>query len=255
VLRHYEASWGTQRVLLVGYSFGAGILPFAVRRLPAALRAHVIQISLLGLEPNAPFQISVAGWLGADRGRPVLPELHALDLARVQCFYGLEEKQTLCTAPGLAGAERIAMPGGHHFGGDYSRLARDILAGAARRSSRAPGPGQPRPRPRAARPPGRTPRGARAAAGQGVRGRGVFPRVRRGTPRARLRTTGRIAGAERLLRSRVCFRPPLEDSCPRVSFEPPAGQAAPGAAPRAPIDGPPLASRPWGWGAERPTSQ
>jgi len=137
ILRHYTEQWGTNRVLLVGYSFGAGILPFAVNRLPDALRADVVQISLLGLEPRAPFQISVSGWVGdSDRGLPVLPELVQLDLARLQCFYGEAEKDTLCTAPELARAEIVRTRGGHHFDGDYEGLARRILDGAARREGR-----------------------------------------------------------------------------------------------------------------------
>ncbi len=134
ILRHYRTRWGVSRALLVGYSFGAGVLPFAVHRLPPDLRADVVQVSLLGLLPRALFQISVSGWLGVqDQGRPVLPELEALDLARVQCFYGEEEHDTLCTAPELAALERIRTRGGHHFDGDYERLARDILDGAKRR--------------------------------------------------------------------------------------------------------------------------
>jgi type IV secretory pathway VirJ component len=135
ILRHYEAAWRVNRVLLIGYSFGAGILPFAVNGLPADLRDGVVQISLLGLEPQAPFQISVTGWLGAeDAGLPVLPQLARLDPGRVQCFYGEEEEDTACTAAELAGSERIRTSGGHHFDGDYEKLARLILAGAARRS-------------------------------------------------------------------------------------------------------------------------
>jgi type IV secretory pathway VirJ component len=141
ILRHYRARWDAEGVLLIGYSFGAGILPFAFNRLPPDLKDAVVQISLLGLESTAPFQISVRGWLGAhDGGLPVLPELRSLELRRVQCFYGEEETDTLCTAPEFGGAERIRMPGGHHFGGDYQRLARLILQGAAQRSTPRGGP-------------------------------------------------------------------------------------------------------------------
>ena len=52
---------GRSAFLLVGYSFGAGILPFAVNRLPDDLRAAVVQVSLLGLEARAAFEIEVAG--------------------------------------------------------------------------------------------------------------------------------------------------------------------------------------------------
>jgi type IV secretory pathway VirJ component len=117
---------------LVGYSFGAG--------LPDDVRAAVVEVSPLGLEPRAPFEIAVSGWLGgvpAD-APPVLPELARLDLSRVQCFYGEEEELTLCTDPALEGAEIIRTTGGHHFDGDYEALARRILEGAERRAGSRP---------------------------------------------------------------------------------------------------------------------
>ncbi len=141
IIRHYQEEWDAREVLLVGYSFGAGILPFAVNRLPDPERAAVLQISLLGLEPRAPFEIEVTGWLGgvpAD-APPVLPELARLDLTRVQCFYGEEEDQTLCSDPDLAGAEVIRTTGGHHFDGDYEALAKRILEGAERRAAHRAG--------------------------------------------------------------------------------------------------------------------
>jgi type IV secretory pathway VirJ component len=151
ILRHYREAWGANDVLLIGYSFGAGILPAVVNRLPAELRDRVLQVSLLGLEPRAPFEIAVSGWLGgvpADAA-PVLPELAQLDLSRVQCFYGEEEEQTLCPDPALAQAEIIRTTGGHHFDGDYPALARRILDGAERRAGagRAPRDVTSRPRP------------------------------------------------------------------------------------------------------------
>jgi type IV secretory pathway VirJ component len=135
ILEVYRDRWGAPRVLLIGYSFGAGILPFAVNRLPAEARSAVVQISLLGLEPNAAFEFHVSGWLGsrAGDGPPVLPELERIDPGLIQCVYGEDEEETLCRAPELARTERIHTKGGHHFDGDYQALARKILAGAERR--------------------------------------------------------------------------------------------------------------------------
>ncbi|HEX4618884.1 MAG TPA: AcvB/VirJ family lysyl-phosphatidylglycerol hydrolase, partial [Steroidobacteraceae bacterium] len=56
VLRHYLAAWNRQRVILIGYSFGADVLPFVVNRLPADLRARVASVSLLGIDSNASFE-------------------------------------------------------------------------------------------------------------------------------------------------------------------------------------------------------
>jgi type IV secretory pathway VirJ component len=136
ILSRYRAAWGTPKVVLIGYSFGAGILPFAYNRLSEEERASIVQISLLGLESRAVFEIHLSAWLGAPPpvdGPLVLPELQRIDLGLVQCFFGVEEKETLCRAPELAPAEIISTAGGHHFDGDYVALARRILSGARRR--------------------------------------------------------------------------------------------------------------------------
>jgi type IV secretory pathway VirJ component len=136
ILRHYRAAWGREQAILLGYSFGAGILPFAVNRLPPVERATIRQVSLLGLQTFAPFEFHVTEWLGVGGGdaRPVLPEIAKLDPALLQCFYGADEDETACTAPEFDRAERIETAGGHHFDGDYAALAEKIMAGAERRS-------------------------------------------------------------------------------------------------------------------------
>jgi type IV secretory pathway VirJ component len=124
--------------LLIGYSFGADVLPFAVNRLPADERARVVLLSLLGLESHAPFEIEVTGWLGhTDEEAPlVLPELLRFDLSRLQCVYGEEEEDSLCRVPELARAEILRVAGGHHFDEDYEKLAGAILSSAQRRERR-----------------------------------------------------------------------------------------------------------------------
>jgi type IV secretory pathway VirJ component len=136
------ATWSTPKVVLIGYSFGADILPFAYNRLPERVRGSVVQLSLLGLEAHAPFEIEVTGWLGhVDQEAPsVLPELQRLDPARVQCVYGEEDEGSVCPAPELARAEIIETPGGHHFDADYAALAERILQGALRRAHLATTP-------------------------------------------------------------------------------------------------------------------
>jgi type IV secretory pathway VirJ component len=136
IIRHYGAEWGTQKIVLVGYSFGAGILPFAVNHLSIEDRVRIVEVSLLGLEPRAEFEVKLSGWFGGEPGSgapQVLPEILRQNLGLFQCFYGVEEPDTLCRAPQLAGVEIIRTSGGHHFDGDYRALAEKILDGAARR--------------------------------------------------------------------------------------------------------------------------
>lgn len=141
ILGHFTRAWNTPDVLLIGYSFGADIIPFMVNRIKPAVRDHIRQITLLGLSHDAAFEIHMSGWLGAASSSdalPLKPELARLDRRRVQCFVGMDElAESGCTDPALAGAEIVKTAGGHHFDGDYRKLARTIIAGAVRRGAAA----------------------------------------------------------------------------------------------------------------------
>jgi type IV secretory pathway VirJ component len=135
IVQHYQAAWQVHDVLLIGYSFGADVLPAAYNRMDLATRAAVVQISLLGLSPSASFEFHVGGWLGltGPDTQPTAPEAAKLDAAKVQCVYGEEEDDSLCRDPVLEHAELIETKGGHHFDGDYQALARRIAQGYERR--------------------------------------------------------------------------------------------------------------------------
>jgi len=129
LLRHYLAAWNRPRVLLIGYSFGADVLPFVVNRLPPDLRQHVASVSVLGIDAHASFEVRIAGWVGGDEGGPpTRPELTRLGQVPVLCIYGEGEADSIC--PGLpAGTIARAQIGkGHHFSGEYATLADRILA-------------------------------------------------------------------------------------------------------------------------------
>jgi type IV secretory pathway VirJ component len=136
ILRHYFSAWNKQRVLLVGYSFGADVLPFVVNRLPSDLRQRVASVSLLGIDSNASFEVRVSDWVGADNDGPATrPELARIAQLPVLCLYGEGEKDSICPGLSAAGVTREQVGTGHHFGGEYATLAERILAFA-----RAPRP-------------------------------------------------------------------------------------------------------------------
>ncbi|MGH8276442.1 MAG: AcvB/VirJ family lysyl-phosphatidylglycerol hydrolase, partial [Steroidobacteraceae bacterium] len=130
LLRHYLAAWNKQRVLLVGYSFGADVLPFVVNRLPADLHARVASVSLLGIDSNASFQVRISDWIGRDdRGPATVAELAAVRHVPVLCIYGAGESDSICPGlPAAGGIAREQIGRGHHFSGDYATLAARILA-------------------------------------------------------------------------------------------------------------------------------
>ncbi len=132
----YGAQWRADRFVLIGYSFGADVLPAVYNLLPARYREKVVMISLLGLEPKADWEIRVAGWFGAppsESATPLAPEFAKISPGLIQCFYGVKERDSACLALAGTGAELIETPGEHHFGHDYDAIAQRIVDGLRRR--------------------------------------------------------------------------------------------------------------------------
>ena len=51
-LRRHQMQWGRQKIVLVGYSFGADVLPAIVPDLPAELRGQIKSLVLIGTGPS-----------------------------------------------------------------------------------------------------------------------------------------------------------------------------------------------------------
>jgi type IV secretory pathway VirJ component len=132
LLEHYGRSWGRRRFLLVGYSFGADVLPFLVNRLPPDLRSRVALVGLLGLSEQAAFEFHVAGWLGVQTGHyPTVPEVARIEATPVLCLRGEDETDSACRLLRGGSVRTVTLPGGHHFGGNYERIAEELLADQA----------------------------------------------------------------------------------------------------------------------------
>lgn len=132
VIRYYAARWGRSKVILIGYSQGADVLPFALNRLPAGTRARVQLAALLGPGQKASFEFHVSNWIGPSGDKPILPEARKLSASNTLCVYGESEKDSLCPELSPAQARQLPLTGGHHFGGDYEALAGKILEAAGR---------------------------------------------------------------------------------------------------------------------------
>ena len=141
IVAQYGRRWNTPDVLLMGYSFGADVLPETWAALDPATQARVRQISLLGLSRSADWQITVSGWLGgpSSDARPTGPALARIPPSLVQCVYGTDETDSPCPALAGRGAEAIRTKGGHHFDGNYPALAQDVVAGIDGRRSHSVG--------------------------------------------------------------------------------------------------------------------
>ncbi|WP_247749312.1 MULTISPECIES: virulence factor [unclassified Rhizobium] len=133
IIDYYTKYLNVKHVVLVGYSFGADVMPASYNRLRPAQKAKVKAISLLSLSHKVDYVITLRGWLGfktdGKGGNPV-DDIGSIRPEIIQCVNGkYDDHDNACPDLRSAGITVIDMPGGHHFGGNYHRLAEHITSG------------------------------------------------------------------------------------------------------------------------------
>ena len=129
--RYYMSRWNRDDLVIIGYSRGADLAPFAVSRLSDDVRRHLSLVALLGLGTVESFEFHFRDL--------VLPEAkHKTDLSTVAelgrakgvkmlCVYGVDESDSGCRIADPALITQIAVPGGHHFDDKFQQLGEIIL--------------------------------------------------------------------------------------------------------------------------------
>jgi len=112
VIRDYRTKWHRPRVILIGYSRGADLLPFMASRLSD--KSNIDLIALLGIESTTELR----------------SEVEKLRGQRILCVYGEKEKDSLCRSLDPTLATPIRTKGAHHFAGHYKAIAEAIVRAA-----------------------------------------------------------------------------------------------------------------------------
>src|SRR5262249_24446272 len=96
IVRAYRSRWNKTKVILIGYSRGADVLPFMVTRVPRDIRGSIQLVALLGLEPSIDFEYepwwTTGHYIHHHVQFPVLPETQKMRGLNVLCVYGGKEK-------------------------------------------------------------------------------------------------------------------------------------------------------------------
>jgi type IV secretory pathway VirJ component len=133
IIEFYRKQWKVKHVLLIGYSFGADIVPATYQLLKPEEKRAVAQISLLSLSHQVDYVISVMGWLGQKTegaGGDPIKDLKGANPKLVQCIYGKDDDDDVaCPAVKDVGGEVIELPGDHHFDENYDLLTKTIIDG------------------------------------------------------------------------------------------------------------------------------
>lgn len=106
-----------QDLILVGYSFGADIIPFITNRLPISLKKNLMAVFLLSPSTSTDFEIHWLGMLGRSKRRDmdVVAEINKMGQQKTISIFGSEEKGFPVNEVRLKNFSNYIIPGGHHF--------------------------------------------------------------------------------------------------------------------------------------------
>lgn len=132
-VRQGLARAGSDRLVLIGQSFGADILQTGLAALPEALRRRIAGVILVVPGAGVFFRADPTGLLYRTRpDSPAGATLRMLTWAPLTCIYGKSETDSACPGLRMPNAVVVAMPGGHFLARDSAGLIRHVLAAIAK---------------------------------------------------------------------------------------------------------------------------
>jgi type IV secretory pathway VirJ component len=129
MISHYENKWKVGNWILVGYSFGADVAPFAPSRLNRKLISLPKACVLLSPSASTDFEIKLVDMLANThpaRKYDVLAEINKTNCPML-CVYAEKEKQTV-PDPKETGVQVKMLPGDHRFNNDITALTQAIVS-------------------------------------------------------------------------------------------------------------------------------
>jgi type IV secretory pathway VirJ component len=130
IIGHYGAQFPLADFVVIGYSFGAGLSPVLINRLPESAQKRIAAQVLISPDDTAVFEIHVGDWFGSTAHKGAVPIAPEIAKARVPviCVHGADEDDSFCKQiVGKPGVRELVLPGAHHYNGDYDKLGAAIV--------------------------------------------------------------------------------------------------------------------------------
>ena len=118
-----------QQVALIGYSFGADVLPFIVNRLSENIYKNVTASFFMAVSGSTDFEIHWSDIFGGNKKRSmdVATEINKLPGKKIIFINGSDDDTPVLNKVSLKNYAHEVLPGGHHFEGDTEEISRVIL--------------------------------------------------------------------------------------------------------------------------------
>jgi type IV secretory pathway VirJ component len=122
------ANRADQQIVLIGYSFGADVLPFVLNRLQKNIAGKIKVSFLLASSGSTDFVIHIADLFGTGkrRGMDVLSEVNKISNQKIVILNSSDDKGLDAGKITVKHTTEV-LPGGHHFDGDIDEVVKAIV--------------------------------------------------------------------------------------------------------------------------------
>jgi type IV secretory pathway VirJ component len=125
IINYYSAEWHKNKFILIGYSFGAEVLPFAAGEMDEGLKSKIKKMILIAPGQKAEFEVTIGSMLDfSGDGIPLAAELIKIQSDKFFIICD-DSEEALCTVLNRQYDISI-LKGGHHFDGDFEDLYQSI---------------------------------------------------------------------------------------------------------------------------------
>ncbi len=128
MIKNYTQSWNKTKVLLVGYSLGADVLPFVYQNLPQNMKDMVQGLVLLSPSGTTDFEVHLIYVLSGSDPNSTLT-LNSITGKKITVLTGSDETDFPFAKLTNKNFTHITLPGGHHYDGNEKSVAEYILKG------------------------------------------------------------------------------------------------------------------------------
>jgi type IV secretory pathway VirJ component len=128
-IEHYMQQWNKNSFVLIGYSFGACVIPFIAGNFPDSLKNALKGVYCFSPSETGDFEIHVSDMLSlkTDDKYDVPDEVQKIKSLNPVCIFGDEEDNELREHFLEAGSKIEILPGSHHYSNDFNAMSAVIL--------------------------------------------------------------------------------------------------------------------------------
>jgi len=129
VINHYMYQWNKTSFVLIGYSFGASIVPFIASNFSNSVKENLKGLYCFSPDETGDFEIHITDMLNFSNKEKydVLSELKKHTSLTPVCVFGSEEDCEIRKHFSMSGIKVEILPGSHHYDNNYDAISGIII--------------------------------------------------------------------------------------------------------------------------------